>query len=131
MRIPRWPIFPAKGEVRAAFPGASEAVRAGPNLQNENPPRISPGGPTSLAPSLPPVHPRSEAWAPPRFYIGGNHEYSNDDGPEAARSDGPACPRRRARVAPRHGQPRFHRRHGARTEGELRLARLPEGLGRQ
>src|SRR5215831_909110 len=56
--------------------GASEAVRAGLNLQNENPPGISPGGPTSLAPSLPPVHPRSEAWSRTRFYIGGNHEYS-------------------------------------------------------
>jgi hypothetical protein len=70
------PFSRAKGEVRAAFPGASEAVRAGPNLQNENPPGISPGGPRSLAPSLPPVHPRSEAWSRTRFYIGGNHEYS-------------------------------------------------------
>jgi hypothetical protein len=25
--------FPGKGEVRAAFPGASAAVRVGPNLQ--------------------------------------------------------------------------------------------------
>jgi hypothetical protein len=31
------------------------------NLANENPPEISPGGPTLTAPSLPPVHPRSEA----------------------------------------------------------------------
>jgi hypothetical protein len=33
------------------------------NLANENPPEISPGGPTLTAPSLPPVHPRSEARA--------------------------------------------------------------------
>ncbi len=31
------------------------------NPANENPPEISPGGPTLTAPSLPPVHPRSEA----------------------------------------------------------------------
>src|SRR5262245_27609238 len=70
------PFSRAKGEVPAAFPGASETASAGPNFQNENPPGISPGGPTSLAPSLPPVHPRSEARSRTRFYIGGNHEYS-------------------------------------------------------
>src|SRR5262249_8755014 len=33
------PFSRAKGKVRAAFPGASEAVRAGPTLQNEDPAR--------------------------------------------------------------------------------------------
>src|SRR6516165_3367 len=60
----------------AAFPNTSAAARLGPTLQNENPPGISPGGPTPIAPSLPPVHPRSEARSRTRFYIGGNHEYS-------------------------------------------------------
>src|SRR5262245_18550033 len=44
------PFSRAKDEVRAAFPGASEAVRGGLNLQDENPPGISPGGPRALAP---------------------------------------------------------------------------------
>jgi MT-A70 protein len=51
MQIPPWPHFPgAKDEARAAFPGASEAVRARPNLQNENPPgSATPGQPRDLA----------------------------------------------------------------------------------
>jgi hypothetical protein len=43
---------------------ADRRCRAQPgtgNPANENPPEISPGGPTLTAPSLPPVHPRSEA----------------------------------------------------------------------
>jgi hypothetical protein len=39
------------------------------NLANENPPEISPGGPTLTAPSLPPVHPRSEARSRTTPYI--------------------------------------------------------------
>ena len=41
--------------------GQLQFERGRGNLINENPPRISPGGPTLIAPSLPPVHPRSEA----------------------------------------------------------------------
>src|SRR5262249_30197721 len=53
-----------------------KADRSMAKSPRRNPPGISPGGPTSLAPSLPPVHPRSEAWSRTRFYIGGNLEYS-------------------------------------------------------
>jgi hypothetical protein len=51
MQIPPWPHFPgAKDEAREAFPGASEAVRARPNLQNENPPgRATTGAGRDLA----------------------------------------------------------------------------------
>src|SRR5262249_21142641 len=66
----------AKDEVRAPFPGASEAPPPPPHPKKKPPPGFSPGGPPSLAPSLPPVHPRSEAWSRTTFYIGGNHEYS-------------------------------------------------------
>ncbi len=58
----RMTYFPAsRRRCGAAFTHTNAAARAGPNLQKENPPGISPGGPTSIAPSLPPVHPRSEA----------------------------------------------------------------------
>lgn len=60
--------FPAYGRklAGAAFfnLSADRCCREQPgtgNLANENPPEISPGGPTLTAPSLPPVHPRSEA----------------------------------------------------------------------
>jgi len=59
--------FPACGrKLGGAFVNSSAdrrcRVQSGTgNPANENPPEISPGGPTLTAPSLPPVHPRSEA----------------------------------------------------------------------
>src|SRR5262245_65462021 len=97
--------------------GASGAVRAGLNLQNENPPGISPGGPTSLAPSLPPVHPRSEAWSRTRFYIGGNHEYSMTTVRKQRVRNGTIAHARALGEALRAGKPNFHTRIGATTEG--------------
>src|SRR6516165_4515667 len=43
------------------FPTRPRRPALGLTLQNENPPGISPGGPTPITSSLPPVHPRSEA----------------------------------------------------------------------
>src|SRR5262249_47758516 len=88
------PISRAREEVGAAFPGGGEAARVGPTLKNKTPPGISPGGPTSLTPSLPPVHPRSEARSRTRFYIGGNHEYSMTTVRKQRVRTGPLAPAR-------------------------------------
>jgi hypothetical protein len=57
--------FPACGRklARAALltQARTGVAACNPEPANENPPEISPGGPTLTAPSLPPVHPRSEA----------------------------------------------------------------------
>jgi hypothetical protein len=50
-----------EGTGGAPFSNSGARGRCRRQLANENPPRISPGGPTLIAPSLPPVHPRSEA----------------------------------------------------------------------
>lgn len=54
--------LPNAGQALAAqvlSPTAPTKFHPSRNAQNENPPRISPGGPTSSAPSQLPVHPRS------------------------------------------------------------------------
>src|SRR5215218_1454056 len=51
----------------------------GKHSANENPPRISPGGPTSSAPSQLPVHPRSATLSRATVMdIGCNRDESND-----------------------------------------------------
>jgi len=48
---------------------ASPVVWRSPLAKNENPRGTSPGGPTSSATSLPPVHPRSAARSRATAYI--------------------------------------------------------------
>src|SRR5262249_56918001 len=57
---------PAGGSSNSSGHGRGGGQPGMGNRTNENPPRISPGGPTLIPPSLPPGHPRAEApWRAP------------------------------------------------------------------